>query len=239
MAIELTLSNGSGQLEFERGLPTEYNGPVLRSAIALSAKTNTGQITLQELVGEGYSIRFGVAKFFQNIVATGNINMQGLYSYFMLKNGMRKEFQTIGKIHLRQDQYSCFFTEATSCKAKFEKNIEYRTLDIFYTPQLVGELIPYFPELKQILIESTSAVLPGKKCWMLPSMSEITIEILNCPYDEATCRFYFDLKVRELLYQMMENTFRRKTTDHNFTPWETSRIHEAKKRQRRLGSPEK
>ncbi|TMI92050.1 MAG: helix-turn-helix domain-containing protein [Bacteroidetes bacterium] len=229
MAIELTLSNGGGQLEFVKGLPTEYNGPVLRGAIAVFAKTNVGQISIQELTGEGYSIRLGVAKFFQNIVATGSINLQGMYSYFMLKNGMRKEFKTIGKIHLRQDQYSCFFTEATPCKAKFEKNTEYRTLDIFYSPQLVEELIPYFPELKQILIESTSSVLPGKKCWMLPSMSEITVQILNCPYDEATCRFYFDLKVRELLYQMMENTFKRKATDHNFTPWEISRIHEAKK----------
>src|SRR5580765_5683548 len=117
MAIDLTLTNGSGQLELEKGLPAEYNGDVLRGSIAVFAKTNIGQITLQELEGEGYSIRLGVAKFFKNIIATGNINVQGLYSYFMLKNGIRKEFKTIGKIHLRQDQYSCFFTEATSCKA--------------------------------------------------------------------------------------------------------------------------
>jgi len=229
MAIELTLSNGDGQLEFENRLPEDYNGPLLRGSIALSAKVNAGQIIVQVFKAEGYSIKFSIAKFFKNIIATGNINVHGLYSYFMLKNGLRKEFKSIGKLHLRQDQYSCFFTEPTSCKTKFEKNIEYRTLDIFYSPQLVEELLPYFPELKQVLIESPLAVLPGKKCWMLPSMSEITLQILNCTYDEATCRFYFDLKVRELLYQMLENTFKRKATDHNFTPWEISRIHEAKK----------
>ena len=164
MAIELTLSTGGGQLEFEKKLPDGYKGPLLRGSVALSANLNAGQIIVQELKAEEYSIRFGVVKFFENIFATGNINANGLCSYFMLKNGLRKEFKSIGKLHLRQDQYTCFFTEPTSCKTKFEKNTEYRTLDIFYSPQLVEELLPYFPELKRVLIESPSTVLPEKKC---------------------------------------------------------------------------
>lgn len=229
MAIELTLSTGGGPLEFTKGLPIDYNGPLLRGAIAISAKTNDGQITVQELTGDDYSIRFSVVKFLKRITATGNISVPGLYSYFMLKNGIRKEFKSIGKLHLRQDQYCCLFTEPTTCKARFEKNIEYRTLDIFYSPQLIEELVPYFPELRQVMNESPVAVLSEKKCWMLPSMSQITTEILNCSYDETTCRFYYDLKIRELLYQMLENVYKRKATDHNYTPWEVAKIHDAKK----------
>jgi AraC-like DNA-binding protein len=229
MAIELTLLNNEGPLEFKRGLPPDYKGPLLRGAIVLSAKTNVGQVTVQELNSDEYSIRFSIAKFFKRITVMGRLNMRGVYGYFMLKNGLRKEFEPVGKFHLRQDQYSCFFTEPTICMALFEKNLEYRTLDIFYSPELVEELIPYFPELKQVLTGPPQAVIPGKKCWMLPSMSEITTQILNCPYDEASCRFYFDLKVRELLYQMLENVYKRKATDHHFTPWEVAKIHEAKK----------
>lgn len=228
MAIELTLSDGGGLLEFQPGLPADYNGPILRGAIGLSAKTNTGQIIIQELAGDQYSIRFSIARFFKKITATGNIKKQGLYSYFMLKNGLRKEFDSIGKIHLRQDQYSCFFTDPTVCKAKFEKNIEYRAIDLFYTAKLLEELLPFFPELKDVLTASSSVMLPEKKCWTLPSMQEITNQLLNCPYDQATRQFYFDLKVRELLYQMLENAYKKKTGVQSFTPWETARIHDAR-----------
>ena len=178
MAIELTLSNGSRPLEFEKGLLPDYNGPKIRGAIALSAKTNCGQLVIQELKTEEYSIRLSVIKFLKTITATGSLSRRGLYTIFLLKNGLRKEFKPIGKLHLRQDQYSCFFTEPTTCKTRLERNTELRVLDIFYTPQFLEELLPYFPELKQVLSDTATTVLPEKKCWMLPSMNEIINQIL-------------------------------------------------------------
>lgn len=227
MAIELTLSNGE-LLEFQPGLPSDYAGPILHGAGALSTKTNIAELVLQELTGEHYSIRFIIGKFLKRVNASGWIHTDGLYSYFMLKNGTRKKFDTIGKLHIRQDQYTCFFTESTDCSAIFEKNNEFRALDFFYSPKLLKELLPFFPELKNVLLSSPGMILPGKTGWTLPSMKEITTQILNCPYDEATRQFYFDLKVRELLYQILENAFRRKATAQFFTPWETARIHEAR-----------
>jgi hypothetical protein len=227
MAIELTLSNGE-LLEFQLGLPSDYSGPVLRGAIAFSNKSESAEFVIQELAGELYSIRLSIGRFFKMITATGDIRKEGLHSCFMLKNEIRKEIDTIGKLHLRQDQYTCFFTAPTSCKAKFEKNIEYRAVDLFYSPKLLEELLPFFPELEDVLLSSPSAILPGKTCWTLPSMKEITNQLLNCPYDEATRQFYFDLKVRELLYQMLENAYKRKSATHNFTPWEIARIHDAR-----------
>jgi AraC-like DNA-binding protein len=59
-------------------------------------------------------------------------------------------------------------------------------------------------------------------------MKEITSQILNCPFDIATRQFYFDIKVRELLYQILEHAYKRKLTDYSFTPWEVKKLHEAK-----------
>lgn len=227
MAIELTLSNGE-LLEFKPGLPADYAGPILRGARALSTKTNIAELVLQELTGKHYSIRFIIGKFLKKVNASGWIHTDGLYSYFMLKNGTRKKFDTIGKLHIRQDQYTCFFTESSDCSAIFEKNNEIRALDFFYSPKLLEELLPFFPELKTVLLSSPGMILPGKACWTLPTMKEITTQILNCPYDEATRQFYFDIKVRELLYQILENAYRKRPTTQ-FTPWETARIHEARK----------
>lgn len=227
MNIELSLSNG-GLLEFQPGLPPDYSGPILRGAVALSARTNDAQLVLQELAGEYYSIRLSIGKFLKKIEASGNILAQGLYSYFMLKNGVRKEITSIGKLHLRQDQYTCFYTEPSPCKARFEKDKEFQSLDIFYSPKLLEELLPFFPELKQVMVSSPGVLLPGKVCWALPAMKEITTYLLDCPYDNATRQFYFDLKVRELLYQMLVNAYKRNPTEQYFTPWETAKIHEAR-----------
>lgn len=227
MTIELTLFNG-GRLEFQPGLPSDYAGPILRGAVAFSTKTNLAEVVLQELAGENYSIRFIIGRFLKRVNARAWIHTHGLYGYFMLKNGTRKKIDTIGNIHIRQDQYACFFTESTDCSAIFEKNNEFRALDFFYSPKLMEELLPFFPELKNVLLSSPGMILPGKTGWTLPSMKEITTQILNCPYDEATRQFYFDLKVRELLYQILVNAFRRKATAQFFTPWETARIHEAR-----------
>ncbi|HEY0433565.1 MAG TPA: helix-turn-helix transcriptional regulator, partial [Chitinophagaceae bacterium] len=71
-------------------------------------------------------------------------------------------------------------------------------------------------------------LLRNKTCWSLPAMQEITNQLLSCPYDESTLRFYFDLKVRELLFQILENAYKRKPEEHVFTPWEVSKIHQAR-----------
>lgn len=225
--MELTLSNGN-LLEFETGLPTHYHGPILRGAISLRAKSNLSEIIIQELPGDYYTIRFIVGKFLKKVHAKGWIHSIGLYSQFMLKNGVRKRIDRLGKFHVRENQYVCFYTDSCDCSAVFEKGSEFRALDLFYSPQLLEELLPFFPELKNVLLSSPGILLPGKPCWSLPSMNEVINQLINCPYDEATRRFYFDLKVRELLYQLLETAFKTKPEKLRLTAFETARIHEAR-----------
>jgi hypothetical protein len=225
--MELTLSNGN-LLEFESGLPSDYSGPVLRGATSFQAKSNLAELVIQEFHGEYYTIRFLIGKFLKKVNARGWIHSNGLYSYFMLKNSTRKRINTIGNLHIRQDQYACFFTESSDCSAVLEKTNEFRALDVFYSPKLLEELLPFFPELKNVMLSSSGIILQGKSCWSLPSMKEVINQILNCPYGEATRQFYFDLKVRELLYELLETAYKTNPSQQYFTPFEVARIHEAK-----------
>jgi len=227
MNIELTLPNDS-ILEFQPGLPTDYKGPLLRGSTAVSAKTNLAEIVLQQLNGVNYFIRLSTGKFLKKISAKGWAEQYGLYSNFILKNEARKELGTIGKFHLRKDQYICYLTKETTCSVLFGKNEDFRTIDFFYSPKLLKELVPFFPELRQLLQDVSQTILNGKGGWSIPSMKEITNQILDCPYDETTRQFYYDIKVRELLYQLLESSFRRDTKSYSFTPFEISRIHEAR-----------
>ena len=227
MDIELFLPNNS-ILEFQHGLPLDYIGPHLKGATAVFAKTSLEEIVLQQLTGENYFIRLSTGRLFKKLTAKNWISQYGLYSNFILKNEARKEINTIGKFHLRKDQYICYFTQASNCNVHFEKNEDFKTIDFFYSPKLLQELVPFFPELKGLLQELPQTILTGKGGWSIPSMKEITNQILDCPYDETTRQFYYDLKVRELLYQLLEISFKRDAKSYYFTPFETARIHEAR-----------
>lgn len=227
MNIELTLSNYS-VLEFQPGLPTDYNGPILRGAIAMSAKLNLTEIVLQQLTGVDYYIRLSTGRLLKKLSAKGWFAQYGLYSNFILKNNARKELTSIGKFHLRKDQYICYLTKETNCNVIFGKDEDFSTIDFFYSPKLLQELVPFFPELQQLLHDSPQTILNGKGGWSIPSMKEITNQILDCPYDENTRQFYYDIKVRELLYQLLETSFKRDKKSYHFTPFETARIHEAR-----------
>ena len=227
MNIELTLPNNS-ILEFQPGLPPDYNGPLLKGSTAVSSKTNLAEIVLQQLTGVDYFIRLSAGRFLKKISAKGWTEQYGLYSNFMLKNEARKEISTIGKFHLRKDQYICYLTNASNCSVQFERNEGFKTMDFFYSPRLLEELVPFFPELEILLQSSPQTILNGKGGWSIPSMKEITNQIIDCPYDESTRQFYYDLKVRELLYQLLEISFKRTTKSYSFTPFEVARIHEAR-----------
>lgn len=227
MNIELTLSNDS-LLEFQQGLPPDYRGYLLKGSSAMFAKTNFAEIVLQQLTGIDYYIRLSTGRLLKKIFAKGWAAEYGLYSNFILKNDARKELQSLGKFHLRKDQYICYLTNETNSSVLFNKEEDFSTIDFFYSPRLLQELVPFFPELRQLLQDSPQTILNGKGGWAVPSMKEITNQILDCPYDEKTRQFYYDLKVRELLYQLLEISFKRSTNSNFFTPFEISRIHEAR-----------
>lgn len=215
-------------MEFQPGLPPDYKGSFLRGSTAVFAKTNFAEIVLQQLTGVDYFIRLSSGRLLKKIFAKGWATQYGLYGNFILKNDARKELNTIGKFHLRKDQYICYLAKETNCSVLFGKNEDFSTIDFFYSPKLLQELVPFFPELQQLLKESPQTILNGKGGWSIPSMKEITTQILDCPYDETTRQFYYDLKVRELLYQLLETSFKRDVKSYHFTPFETARIHEAR-----------
>lgn len=227
MAFELTLSNGE-PLEFRHGLPANYKGTIFKDAVAASCKTNLVSLVRQEIRADAYSIRLTEGNFLQQLSTVGRIDHSGLYSFFMLKNGIRKDISTLGKFHLREDQYSCLYLHPTNVKSSFEKNRPFRLLDIFYSPCLLHELYQHFPRLKDIAASEEFTAIPENKCWAPTYLSEVLHQLIYCPFDNETRQFYFDLKVREILYHMLEFGFKERNKQMWFTPWEVARIHEVR-----------
>jgi AraC-like DNA-binding protein len=223
------LSESGKPFVFNKGLPDNYIGPILAGAVCYSAQSNHSELVLQELRGKEYSVRFIIGKFLQKLYVKGRIHTEGLYGNLMFKDSIRKKMLSLGETHLREGQYSCFYTQPSDCSSFFEKGKEFRMFDLFYSPLLLEELVPFFPELKSVIGANPGTLVTPKPFWLPISIKEITNQLLNCPFDETTRQFYFDLKVKELLYHMLESAFKRDPNKLSFTSWEVGRIHQARK----------
>lgn len=228
--MSLYLNNNSeGLVEFQNGLPKNYSGPLLRGSNVLYSAKNTYQIIIQEIVTELYLLRLNIFKFFETLAIDSVSGKAGIHSRILLKGNLRHKVNGTGRIYLREGQFTMLWADSADCYCRFEKDKEYRTLDIFYSPELLQQLTFFFPELQDLMKDVKAKLLVSNPCFITPAMRDIIRQILECPFDETTRQFYFDLKVREYLYVMLEHAFKRSSSRYRFTPYETACIIKAHK----------
>lgn len=225
--MKLLLTNGEF-IEMLPGYSESFTGPLLKDAIAYTSKTTVADVTIQVISYEDFVIRLSIGTLLEKVKSFDWIQRSGCYSSFLLKNGMFKEIGNTGKFHLRKDQYSCYVTPPTECSALFEKHQEFCLLDIFYSTSLINELNRVFPQLTPYLQKSSVVFLPQKTNWIFPKVKEIYNHILESPYSDASRNFYLNLKIRELLFHLLEKAFAAKPEELSFTAFEIARIHEAR-----------
>ena len=68
-------------------------------------------------------------------------NKEGIHSRILLKGNLRHKVKGTGKIYLREGEFTMLWADSANCNCRFEKDTEYRTLDIFYSPSLFQQLI--------------------------------------------------------------------------------------------------
>lgn len=82
--MSLYLANGfESMIEFQNGLPQNYNGPLLRGSKVLHSVNNTYQIVIQEIITELYMRRLDVFRFLETLsldsVSDKRVFIQGWY----------------------------------------------------------------------------------------------------------------------------------------------------------------
>ncbi|MDE3184866.1 MAG: AraC family transcriptional regulator [Bacteroidota bacterium] len=217
-------NNFESKIEFGDRLPVSYSGPLLKGSNVLYFAKDTCQLIIQEIITDLYTLRLNVFRFLETVTLRSVSQKEGIHSRILLKGNLHHRIKGAGRINLREGEFTMFWADSANCKCRFEENVEYRTLDIFYGPQLIQQLIPFFPELKYLDRDEHPKQLVKNPCFITPLMSDITRQIMECPFDESTSQFYFELKVREYLFLMLEHIYRRPPSRYRFTPYETACI---------------
>jgi AraC-like DNA-binding protein len=198
--------------------------PSLPGSRVFTFQTNSLFLLVKELATELFTLRYNQFRFSKNQAIESVSRKKGIHSRVMLQNDLHFSVSGIGNIHQAEHSVYMIACDTAQCKALFESGKEYRTLDIYMAPVLAEQLSFFFPELSIDWNSKTASSLLQNPCFVSPSLQDVITEILECPYDVQTSYFYFDLKVREYFYLLLEQHLRINNTRHRFTPYDAQQI---------------
>lgn len=228
--MAIFLHNAPLQLnEIENDLPEGFAGPFLKGSKVFYYAKNECKLIIQEIISELYTLRLNVFHFFNFITLDSISNKEGIHSRLILEGKLKHKIKGAGRIYLKEGEFTMIFAVEANCQCAFEKEIDYKTFDVFYSPQILNELSELFPEIKELRKTGKIRKLVTSPSFVTPAMKDIIRQIFDCPFDEDTRHFYIDLKVREYLFLMLEHAFNRRPSRYNYTPYEKACIIKAEK----------
>jgi AraC-like DNA-binding protein len=227
--MALFLVNSSRQaVRFEKANSAVLAYPALAGSQVLSYQSKELQLLVKELVTELFTIRFNLFRFSRNQAIESFSEKAGLHSRAVLQSELHFSVEAIGTLHQQQGTVSMIRSNSAHCTALYEGGKEYKTLDIYFSPQLVAPLQAVYPELGLEEEDGPPRLLLSQPCFLKPGAKAILNQILDCAYDEETSHFYFDLKVREYLFTLLEGELHAGKSRYRFTPYETEQVHRAR-----------
>lgn len=227
MRFDITIP-GVSTSDAQPELPIDYSGFVLNGAEVKAFSSGSVEAVIQYIKYDDFAIRLLTGNFIKKFEIKNWFLSRGFYGSFILKNGIRKSVRQMGKVHLRKDHYTFSYVGNADFTGIVDQDNSFQMLDIFYSPGLLEQLAPFFKGLQQLLKTRENILVGNKVYWTPIHIREIYSQILLSDYDMPTQQLYFELKVREILFHLLQNSIGLPYSDQSFTPYEVSRIHEAK-----------
>lgn len=221
--MALYLINGEKQqVNFQNEQSSILSYPAFPGGRARRFQSENANLLVKEIVSDLFSIRYKIFQFSERQKIESVSQAVGIHSRVMLQNELHLSIDSIGKLYQREGTISLLSGQVGSCTAIMEAGVEYRALDIYAGKDLATQLINFFPEIG-FDTEKVRNLFPYP-CFISPALHKVIDEILDCPYDEATSHFYFDVKVREYFYKLLKECSSAQETRYRFTPYEMDRL---------------
>lgn len=222
------INRGRLEVPFEKADGPVIAYPVLAGCRVLWYRNEDLQMLIKELMAELFTIRYQLFQFQKNQAIECNSNKSGILSRVMLQGALHFSIENKENIHQQEGTVFMTWSEAAHCKALFEGGKDYQALDIFFSRRMVEQLSVYYPRLKPELLEDFTKRKTRQPLFMTAAVKKVVTEIMDCNYDESTSRFYFDLKVREYLYVLMEGWGHEVVSRYRFAPFEKELVYRAR-----------
>lgn len=185
---------GLGPLVFASALPSNWNRKILPGAEVFSYKSDIGEIVIQEYLQENWCLRYLVFHFLKKTVLhwkeDASLRVRFLLQGHLLIGDKEK------RAKIKAGTINTIWAPGRKTYASFSKNSEYVLFHALYAPEIVRQLLPGFPKTN---VPPETKTVPIQQEW-----NEIIEEVLDAPYDAETLHFFFENKVREILFFLLQ-----------------------------------
>ena len=224
------VSSLHGPLALKSSVPTGFSNMIIPGSEIASAEGEFGHLLLQEIQSDQFAINFNVYRMQQDVSLQYTTHTDALHAHVLLKNNLRYYIEGVGNIALREGQFNILHSPTSVSTVYFEKGHEYRTFNTYYSTEILVQLFPFFPELQDFVSHKNGepGLLFDNAGWTTIQMVDIITSLLHCPYDETLRRFYFDNKVKELLFLLLIQKYTAAAVHTRLTKHDRESIHEAK-----------
>lgn len=225
--MALYLINGNRmRVHFQNHRTAILSYPAFPGGLVKNFQNDSVNLLIKEILSDLFAIRYKIFSFSQTQTIESVIDSTGLHSTVMLQNSLGLYINGTSHFQHKEGSISLFSGHVTGCSATLQPGHEYRALDVFAAEDLASRLIHFFPGIS-FNAHSLNNLLPFP-CFISPALHRVIDQILDCPYDEATSPFYFDVKVREYFYLLLKECTGLKQLKYRFTPFEMDGLVQAR-----------
>jgi AraC-like DNA-binding protein len=221
--MALYLINGERLLvNFKNDHSSVISYPALPGSRIRSFQNEHANLLLKEIISDLFSIRFKIFRFSKKQKIEYNSGAVGFHSRIMLQNELQLSIGSVGKLHQTQGTVSLLSGPLGTGQATLEAETEYKALDIYISEDLSSQLAFFFPQV-EFNADRVRNLIPFP-CFISPALQKVIDEICDCSYDERTSYFYFDVKVREYFFLLLQDCTTTKKVRYKFTPYEIDQL---------------
>ena len=195
-----------GTIDLVAEVPKASSDLLMQNSKANYAEGKYGKLILQQVELNGFSIHYNIYHIQNRFLLRVNCNVPALMIHMALENDIQYHLNGIGDVYLKEGQFNILYLPSVDGTALFEQAGVYRVFRIYFPAEILREYAPTFPYLNEFLQQVTGsfpALLLKEHGWINSEISYIINQLLQCTYDEAVRRLYYDSLVKELLLLLL------------------------------------
>ncbi len=173
-------------------------------SVAYNAESDFGSILIREYNAGQFRICLVLLNLIRSIPLLFREQKPLVRNRLILEGGFWMKAKGRNKVLLKPGQVLLFNKGDKEESVFFESGGQYSFLDTGYSGAFLQPLMSSFPSLVSFIQEQA----PGKEQrqikepqYALPELTRIAENLLKCPYDEGLRRIYFEIKMRDYLFQ--------------------------------------
>jgi AraC-like DNA-binding protein len=210
--MKLSIPSG-GDVLFSTEIPAELARFKAPGAKVSGASGSYGVMLLQGLPPKETKAYYSIIRtnrdttFHVTTKTTGPTHVTKLR--ILLKGDQLMHHPHIGDLYMREGQANIIFSPDNEYTHHYKKNREYISLDVYYSLDVLSKWRQLFPALEELVSKvenNQSARLSEAPLRLTASIFSIIHDLINCPYDQAYHKLYFENKASLLLFLLLVQT---------------------------------